>query len=123
MRRDTHAYRCDRWNSIDLPLIGLLTAGWITRMVDHDFPLGKGFYALGTPLLFSRVLHFAQIHPFQGPMIQVRGKITLHRLANGPGKIFFLSLTFCTRDLHPKEGYSTFLQYSDMLGAFPAFCH
>lgn len=94
MWRDVRAYRNDRWNVIDLPVIGLLTAGWVYRIVDNDSPWGTGFYALGTPLLFSRILHFTQIHQFQGPMIQVSRMTALHRLACGPGIISIVVTSF-----------------------------
>lgn len=65
-------YLQDPWNVLDVLSLIFLLIGAIIRLVDWTNPFGPGFYALSAPLLVSRALFFAQLFPFQGPMIQVR---------------------------------------------------
>jgi len=64
-------YLQDRWNYLDVLGFAMLFGGVVVRFVDSDSPWGKSLYALSAPLIVSRVLFFAQILKFQGPMIQV----------------------------------------------------
>ena len=71
MWRNVGEYREDAWNVLDV--LGLLVSlgGFCVRcFVDHTSPWGRSLYALSAPLLVSRILFFAQVLPFQGPMIQ-----------------------------------------------------
>ena len=70
MVRDFEAYLDDHWNILDVLSLALLLGGFIIRNTDSANPCGRALYALSAPLVFSRVLFFAQILPFQGPMIQ-----------------------------------------------------
>lgn len=71
MWRDIPGYFRDQWNALDGLGFLLLLVGLVIRCIDWASPWGPAFYALSAPLLVSRVLFFAQILPFQGPMIQV----------------------------------------------------
>ena len=70
MRRDIRRYINDQWNVLDALGILCLFVGLVIRWADWTNPWGPAFYALSAPLLVSRILFFAQILPFQGPMIQ-----------------------------------------------------
>lgn len=63
-------YVQDPWNVLDVLSLVFLLVGSVIRLIDWANPFGPGFYALSAPLLVSRALFFAQIFPFQGPMIQ-----------------------------------------------------
>lgn len=69
--RDLHGYLRDRWNALDVLGLTILGCGIVVRAIDMENPWGRALYAMSAPLVFSRVLFFAQILPFQGPMIQV----------------------------------------------------
>ncbi|CAN0212826.1 unnamed protein product [Ectocarpus sp. 6 AP-2014] len=71
MRRDFVLYAADHWNILDLLGLGLVTGGLIVRCADGDNSWGRALYALSAPLIFSRLLFFAQMLRFHGPMIQV----------------------------------------------------
>lgn len=68
--RDIPRYFRDQWNVLDALGLLFLLVGLVIRWVDSANSWGPAFYALSAPLLVSRVLFFAQILPFQGPMIQ-----------------------------------------------------
>lgn len=70
MERDMNAYSQDVWNSVDLTALFILVGGILVRVFDSSSPWGRGLYAMSAPLLFSRILFFAQMLRFQGPMIQ-----------------------------------------------------
>lgn len=72
--RDIEAYVRDRWNVLDFLALGTLAAGWGVRMFMSKSLWGRALYAVAAPLLFTRLLFFAEFLPFQGPMIQVRGR-------------------------------------------------
>lgn len=72
MGRDFSLYVADHWNILDLLGLGLVTGGLVVRCADGDNPWGRALYALSAPLVFSRLLFFAQMLRFHGPMIQVR---------------------------------------------------
>lgn len=72
MGRDFSVYVADHWNILDLLGLGLVTGGLIVRCADGENPWGRALYALSAPLVFSRLLFFAQMLRFHGPMIQVR---------------------------------------------------
>lgn len=65
------SYLKDKWNVLEdsMGLLCLLV-GLIIRWYDWASPWGPAFYALSAPLVVSRVLFYAQILPYQGPMIQ-----------------------------------------------------
>lgn len=71
MGRDFSLYVADHWNILDLLGLGLVTGGMVVRCADGDDPWGRALYALSAPLVFSRLLFFAQMLRFHGPMIQV----------------------------------------------------
>ena len=71
MKRDIRRYFRDQWNVLDALGILCVLVGVVIRWVDSTSPWGPAFYALSAPLVVSRVLFFAQILQFQGPMIQV----------------------------------------------------
>jgi len=64
-------YVTDHWNILDLLGLGLVTGGIVVRCVDSESLWGRSLYALSAPLVFSRLLFFAQMLRFHGPMIQV----------------------------------------------------
>ncbi len=70
MERDIRRYFRDKWNVLDGLGLLFLSVGVAVRWADSSSPWGPGFYALSAPLITSRVLFFAQILPFQGPMIE-----------------------------------------------------
>lgn len=72
MRRGARGYLEDQWNVLDVLALAFLSIGLLIRGVDSTSAWGPAFYALSAPLLVSRVLFFAQVLPFQGPMIQAR---------------------------------------------------
>lgn len=72
MGRDFSLYMADHWNILDLLGLGLVTGGLVVRCADEENPWGRALYALSAPLVFSRLLFFAQMLRFHGPMIQVR---------------------------------------------------
>lgn len=64
-------YMTDHWNILDLLGLGLVTGGIVVRCADGESLWGRSLYALSAPLVFSRLLFFAQMLRFYGPMIQV----------------------------------------------------
>lgn len=68
--RGVPRYFQDQWNILDALGLLCLLVGLIIRWVNCGSPWGPAFFALSAPFLVSRVLFFAQILPFQGPMIQ-----------------------------------------------------
>lgn len=71
MWREFEVYMRDRWNIIDVLGLLIIGGGIAVRIVDNTSPWGRALYALSAPLVYSRLLFFAQILPFQGPMVQV----------------------------------------------------
>ena len=71
LNRDVYTYLQDQWNYLDVLTFVMLLGGFLSRIVDSDSMWGRSMYALSAPPLFSRVLFFAQMLRFQGPMIQV----------------------------------------------------
>lgn len=78
MWKDIDRYFKDQWNVLDVLGLLCLSIGLVIRGVDWTSPWGTAFYALSAPLFVSRVLFFAQVLPFQGPMITVG--FLMHRL-------------------------------------------
>ena len=70
MWRGLDEYMKDTWNLLDGLGLAVSLGGFVVRCVDPASPWGRSLYALSAPLLVSRVLFFAQILPFQGPMVQ-----------------------------------------------------
>ncbi|CAN0213439.1 unnamed protein product [Pylaiella littoralis] len=83
MWRNIQSYFKDQWNVLDGLGLLFLSVGMAFRWDDCTSPLGPAFYALSAPLLVSRVLFFAQIFSFQGPMIQVIFRMTTTLLKFG----------------------------------------
>lgn len=75
MRRDVRRYFKDKWNIFDALGLLCLFIGMTIRWNDCSSRWGPAFYALSIPLVTSRVLFFAQILPFQGPMIEVSSHV------------------------------------------------
>ena len=75
MRKDFEEYLLDRWNVFDLSALSLCLAAFAVRAVDYDSPWGRSLYALATPLLYWRLLFYAQLLPFKDAMIQVNTQI------------------------------------------------
>lgn len=69
MKKGLKVYLADRWNVFDVSGLFLATVGLVLRGLSEES--GRGWYALSAPLFFSRILFFAQILRFQGPMIEV----------------------------------------------------
>lgn len=78
LRRNFRAYLQDRWNYLDALGFLMLFGGMVSRISDSDNAWGRSLYALSAPMVFSRILFFAQILKFQGPMIQVSMLIRRH---------------------------------------------
>lgn len=70
MKRDIGRYIQDKWNILDALALIFLFIGMVIRWDDSTNSWGPAFYALSAPLVISRVLFFAQVLPFQGPMIE-----------------------------------------------------
>ena len=68
--RDINVYSRDVWNFLDITVLLVVFGGFLVRVFDASSPWGRGLYALGTPLLFFRVLYFAEMLRFQGPIVQ-----------------------------------------------------
>lgn len=75
MWKDLEEYLLDRWNVFDLSALSLCLAAFVTRAVAFDSAWGRSLYALAAPLLYWRLLFYAQLLPFQGAMIQVNTHI------------------------------------------------
>ncbi|CAN0396724.1 unnamed protein product, partial [Ectocarpus sp. 12 AP-2014] len=71
MWKDIDKYFKDQWNVLDALALVCLLIGLVIRAVDWTSPWGPAFYALSAPLIVGRVLFFAQVLRFQGPMIKV----------------------------------------------------
>ena len=71
MTRDVIVYLEDRWNVLDVLSIMILAGGFVVRCTDSGSPWGRALYALVAPLIFLRVLFFAQYLLFLGPMVEV----------------------------------------------------
>ncbi|CAM9848129.1 unnamed protein product [Scytosiphon promiscuus] len=69
---DPMEYMRDQWNVLDVAsLIPLLIGMCFRAARGVEDNAAKACYALGAPLVFARILYFAQVLPSQGPMIQV----------------------------------------------------
>ena len=64
-------YLQDRWNVLDVLSLVMLAGGFFFRLVDSGSPWGRALYALSAPLVFLRVLFYAQYLPFLGSMVEV----------------------------------------------------
>lgn len=64
-------YWRDKWNWLEsLSLLLLAAALWV-RLRAGFAGLGRNVFALSAPLVYSRILFFAQVLPRQGIVIQV----------------------------------------------------
>lgn len=70
-------YMMDNWHKLGLFALQICIVAFIVRVVDPKSSWGPGLYALAAPLLFWRILYFAQVFSFQGAMIQVRASACL----------------------------------------------
>ena len=71
MKRDFVFYLQDRWNVLDVLALVILAGGFFVRLIDSGSLWGRGLYALSAPLVFLRVLFYAQYLPFLGSMVEV----------------------------------------------------
>eukprot|EP00752_Nemacystus_decipiens_P009083 g8110.t1 len=76
MHWDIGMYLKDKWNVLDALGLLCVSVGLVFRWGDWRSPWGPAFYSLSAPLVVSRILFFAQILPYQGPMIQVIFRMT-----------------------------------------------
>eukprot|EP00752_Nemacystus_decipiens_P005574 g5043.t1 len=76
MHRNIGMYLKDKWNVLDALGLLFVFIGLVIRWDDSSSPWGPAFYSLSAPLVVSRILFFAQILPYQGPMIQVIFRMT-----------------------------------------------
>lgn len=67
-----HEYWQDKWNWLDALALTLLATGLSIRTAESSEWYGRAVFSVSAPLVFSRVLFFAQILPRQGLVIQVR---------------------------------------------------
>lgn len=88
IQRGLADYLADGWNCLDVLGLAVTLSGFGFRCADPSSPWGRSLYALGAPLLFSRILFFAQVLPHQGPMVKVSGWIC----SFPPLSAFFLSV-------------------------------
>lgn len=84
----------DGWNVLDVLSLGVSLGGFCARLFDPASPWGRSLYALSAPLLVSRLLFFATIDPFLGPMIQ----------ASGPNVKCSASPSICLLTFRPNTG-------------------
>ena len=97
MRRNFEEYLLDRWNVLDVSALSLCLAAFVVRAVDYDSPWGRSLYALAAPLLYWRVLFYAQLLPFQGAMIQVNTPLLAPVLVMFSDKLFAMAWSVVTR--------------------------
>ena len=71
VRRDFVVYLQDRWNVLDVLSLVMLVGGFSVRFIDSGSPWGVALYALSAPLVFLRLLFYAQYLPFLGSMVEV----------------------------------------------------
>ncbi|CAM9399535.1 unnamed protein product [Ectocarpus sp. 12 AP-2014] len=83
MKRGIRAYFKDQWNVLDALGMLFLFVGLVIRWDDWTSTWGPAFYALSAPLVVARVLFFAQILQFHGPMVQVIFRMTATLLQFG----------------------------------------
>lgn len=62
--------RC--WDTLDVVSLGLIAGGLVVRSTDGANLWGRALYAMSAPILFARLLFFAQFLRVCGPTIQVR---------------------------------------------------
>lgn len=67
-----HRYYRDVWNLFHLLGLALLLVAFVLRATGSGGIWGPSLYGMSAPLLFSRIIFFAQIAPIKGPLIQVR---------------------------------------------------
>lgn len=72
---DPWEYVRDKWNMLDVTCLFLMFVSlWFRVFVGIHSIEARSTYALSAPLAFTRILFFAQILPFLGPMIQVNSR-------------------------------------------------
>ena len=92
-RRDWVAYWQDRWNVLDVLSLVMLAGGLFSRFLDSGCPWGRALYALSAPLVYLRVLFYAQYLPFLGSMVEV----SVHLPRRTKRDLFLTMLSVSTR--------------------------
>ncbi|CAN0367729.1 unnamed protein product [Ectocarpus fasciculatus] len=83
MWRNLARYLLDRWKAPYFLALLLALAAFLARAVDSDSSWGRGLYAVSSPLMYWRLLYYAQVIPSQGSTIQV-----LYGMASELGQFF-----------------------------------
>ncbi|CAN0005184.1 unnamed protein product [Scytosiphon promiscuus] len=69
--RDTREYFLDRWKIPQILALQMSLSAFVVRAANPRSAWGKGLYAVASPLMYWRILYYAQILPSQGTTIQV----------------------------------------------------
>ncbi|CAN0538203.1 unnamed protein product [Ectocarpus sp. 12 AP-2014] len=83
MWKDLAGYLLDRWKAPHFLALVVALAAFLARAIDSDSSWGRGLYAVGSPLMYWRLLYYAQVIPSQGSTIQV-----LYGMASELGQFF-----------------------------------
>ncbi|CBJ49208.1 Transient Receptor Potential Channel [Ectocarpus siliculosus] len=83
MWKDLAGYLLDRWKAPHFLALVVALAAFLARAIDPDSSWGRGLYAVGSPLMYWRLLYYAQVIPSQGSTIQV-----LYGMASELGQFF-----------------------------------
>ena len=92
MGRDFVVYLQDRWNVLDVLSLVILAGGFSVRLIDSGSLWGRGLYALGAPLVFLRVLFYAQYLPFLGSMVEVSLHLSRKNRRNLLSTVFVVNI-------------------------------
>ncbi|CAM9832984.1 unnamed protein product, partial [Ectocarpus sp. 12 AP-2014] len=76
-------YLLDHWKAPHFLALVVALAAFLARAIDSDSSWGRGLYAMGSPLMYWRLLCYAQILPSQGSTIRV-----LYVMASELGQFF-----------------------------------
>ncbi|CAM9154443.1 unnamed protein product, partial [Hapterophycus canaliculatus] len=82
-KRDTREYFLDRWKVPQILALQMSLSAFVVRAFDPHSPWGRSLYAVASPLMYWRLLYYAQILPSQGTTIQV-----LYSMASELGQFF-----------------------------------
>lgn len=85
--RDSREYFLDRWKIPQVLALQMSLAGFVVRALYPGSTWGRGLYAVASPLMYWRLLYYAQILPSQGTTIQV-GRL-LYRLGRESGSLLY----------------------------------
>ncbi|CAM9739915.1 unnamed protein product [Ectocarpus sp. 4 AP-2014] len=83
MWKNLAGYLLDRWKAPHFLALVVALAAFLARAIDSDSSWGRGLYAVGSPLMYWRLLYYAQVIPSQGSTIQV-----LYGMASELGQFF-----------------------------------